>query len=69
MVKTIKDLSQHQKEVLMLLADGYDSGEIALKLHYTKETIRRHINEIIAYMDAFNATHAVAKAFRKGIIK
>lgn len=53
----------------MLLADGYDSGEIALKLHYTKETIRRHINEIIAYMDAFNATHAVAKAFRKGIIK
>jgi DNA-binding NarL/FixJ family response regulator len=62
------DLSPREKEVLTLLADGYNYQEIADKIFISVDTVRHHIRNIYKKLHVHSQSEAVAKAIRKGLI-
>ncbi len=62
-------LTDRQKEVLKLLADGFEDKYIAENLGISVHTVRAFVHKIIIKLEAKNRVHAVCKALRTGIIK
>ncbi|QQS35409.1 MAG: response regulator transcription factor [Ignavibacteriales bacterium] len=62
------DLSQREKEVLNLLAEGSNYQEIADTLYISVDTVRHHIRNIYKKLHVHSQSEAVAKAIRKKII-
>ncbi|MDQ1367134.1 MAG: hypothetical protein QOE57_3176, partial [Acidimicrobiaceae bacterium] len=61
-------VSERDREVLRLLAEGCDTGENARTLAYTEPTIKNVIQRLFEQLKAKNRPHAVALALRSGII-
>lgn len=61
-------LTVREAEVLRLLADGQDTGEIAERLHYSERTIKKIIQDLTSRLNLRNRTHAVSYALRVGAI-
>lgn len=61
-------LSSREAEVLRLVADGYDTSEIAEHLAYSESTIKGVLAKLMARLDARNRCHAVAIVVREGLI-
>jgi DNA-binding NarL/FixJ family response regulator len=61
-------VSDRDREVLRLLAEGCDTGEIARQLAYSEPTIKNAIQRLFDQLKARNRPHAVALALRSGII-
>src|SRR5947199_10499895 len=62
-------LTQREREVLRLLADGLRNEEIGKRLHIAGETARAHIRNAMRKLDADTRTHAVAMALRQSLIE
>ena len=56
----LKLLSQREREVLRLLADGLRNEEIGRRLHIASETARAHIRNAMRKLGAGTRTQAVA---------
>ncbi|HEX2040914.1 MAG TPA: response regulator transcription factor [Acidimicrobiales bacterium] len=65
---TLSGLSEREVEVLRLVADGFDTGEIAGKLAYSERTVKNVIHDITTRLQLRNRSHAVAYAVRQGLI-
>lgn len=65
--KFLKPLSEREKEILSLLADGLLKKQIADKLGISITTVAYHVKHIYEKLHVQNAPSAVAKAFRMGI--
>ncbi len=61
-------LSEREREVLGELAGGASNQEIAGKLVLSVETIKRHVGNILAKLEANNRTQAVARARELGLL-
>ena len=61
-------LSDREKEVLSLLAQGYKSKEVAGKLTLSHHTIASHQRNVYAKLCVKNKSEAVAVALKKGLI-
>jgi DNA-binding NarL/FixJ family response regulator len=61
-------LTQREREVLRLLADGNSNEEIGQKLFISAETVRTHVRKAMAKLDADTRTQAVATALRQSLI-
>jgi DNA-binding NarL/FixJ family response regulator len=55
-------------DVLRLLAEGYDTIEIASKLAYSERTVKNVIHGVTARFGLRNRCHAVAYAIRAGVL-
>jgi DNA-binding NarL/FixJ family response regulator len=55
-------------EVVRLVAEGYDTGDIAAKLSYSERTIKNVLHELITRLHLRNRSHVVAYALREGLI-
>jgi DNA-binding NarL/FixJ family response regulator len=64
----LPSLTQREREVLRLLADGHANEEIGKQLHISSETVRTHVRKAMAKLDADTRTEAVATALRQHII-
>jgi len=62
-------LSNNSHKILMLLADGLDTEQIAHTMSLTRRGIDYHVDVMKELMQAKNRTHLVSKAFREGVIK
>jgi DNA-binding NarL/FixJ family response regulator len=62
-------MSERELEVLHLLADGLSNHEISKRLHIALETVKSHVRSVLRALEARNRTHAVALAFREGILE
>jgi DNA-binding NarL/FixJ family response regulator len=62
-------LTQREREVLRLLADGMRNEEIGRRLHIAAETARAHIRNAMRKLDADTRTEAVATALRQQLIE
>jgi DNA-binding CsgD family transcriptional regulator len=60
--------TKKQLEVLLLLADGLSTEEIAARLFVSVETVKTHLADLRARLGAVNRAHAVALALRAGLI-
>ena len=61
-------LAEREIDVLRLVADGYDTAEIADKLCYSERTIKNVLHAVTTRLNARNRSHAVAYALRQGLI-
>lgn len=61
-------LSAREEEVLRLVADGYDTAEVAEQLAYSESTIKGVLAKLMIRLDARNRCHAVAIVVREGLI-
>jgi DNA-binding NarL/FixJ family response regulator len=61
-------LQPRETDVLQLLADGFDTPEIAGKLCYSERTVKNIISKVMHRLDLRSRTHAVAYAVRVGAI-
>ena len=66
---SLKRLSQREREVLRLLADGLRNEDIGRRLHIAGETARAHIRNAMRKLGADTRTQAVATALRQSIIE
>ena len=62
------DLTPMQWRVLRCLADGLSTEEIQNHLYVSRRSVSSHLEQIIDKLGAANRTHAVAEAFRKGML-
>lgn len=61
-------LNDREVEVLRLVADGYDTDEIAEKLCYSPRTVKNVLHDVTVRYHLRNRSHAVAFALRQGLI-
>ena len=64
----IEALTDREREVLVMLAHGIPNKEIADKLHLAEGTVKNHVSNILAKLQAQNRTHAADIARRRGLI-
>ncbi len=64
----IMSLTQRERDVLRLLADGMSNEEIGKVLFISPETVRTHVRKAMAKLDADTRTQAVATALRQSLI-
>ena len=64
----IPSLTQREREVLRLLADGLSNDEIGKRLFISPETVRTHVRKAMAKLEADTRTQAVATALRQSLI-
>jgi PAS domain S-box-containing protein len=64
----VPHLTRRQLEVLLLLAEGKRSGEIAEELNISVHTVRTHIQGILRTLGAANRLEAVSRALHERII-
>ena len=62
------DLSDREREVLVLLAQGLSNREIAGRLSITEGTVKNHVLNILARLQAENRTQVVNIARREGLM-
>jgi len=61
-------LTQRERDVLRLLAEGHSNQEIGKRLFISPETVRTHVRKAMAKLDADTRTQAVAMALRQSLI-
>jgi DNA-binding NarL/FixJ family response regulator len=62
------DLTDREREVLVLLAEGAANAAIAKQLHLSVNTVRNYVQAILTKLGAHSKLEAVATAVRVGII-
>jgi DNA-binding NarL/FixJ family response regulator len=62
-------LTRREIDVLRLIAGGNANKEIAAQLSLTEETVKGHVKNILAKLDANDRTHAVTIGLKRGIIE
>ena len=61
-------LTPREVEVLTLVAQGLANKEVAARLGTASGTVKMHVQNILAKLDATDRTHAVTIALARGII-
>ena len=61
-------LSERERSVLRLVADGRDTDEIARQLCYSPRTVASVVHDVISRFRLRNRAHAVAYALRAGLL-
>jgi DNA-binding NarL/FixJ family response regulator len=61
-------LTEREIDVLRLVAEGCDTGEIATQLSYSERTIKGILHDVTSRLGLRNRAHAVAYAIREGVL-
>ena len=62
-------LTPREREVLELLADGASTQAIAERLYLSSNTVRNHVQKILAKLGVHSRLEAVSTAVRQGVIE
>jgi DNA-binding NarL/FixJ family response regulator len=64
----LSGLSEREVEILRLVAEGYDTAEIANRVAYSERTVKNVLHDVTSRLQLRNRSHAVAYALRQGLI-
>ncbi len=64
----VEPLSDREREVLVMLAQGVPNKEIADKLHIAEGTVKNHVSNILAKLQVQNRTQAANLARKRGLV-
>lgn len=67
-LEAVGSLSERERDVLRLVADGKDNAAIADALVISTKTAKRHVSNILAKLDVENRVQAAVKAVAAGVI-
>ncbi|MDQ3247880.1 MAG: response regulator transcription factor [Chloroflexota bacterium] len=62
------DLSERERDVLRLLANGLSNGDIADRLHLSKGTVQNYVSNILVKLEVTDRTGAAVVALRYGLV-
>ncbi|WP_027965057.1 response regulator [Halalkalibacillus halophilus] len=62
-------LTQREKEVLMLVAEGKSNQEIADELYIAIKTVKVHVSNVLSKLEVHDRTQAVIYAFTHDIVR
>jgi DNA-binding NarL/FixJ family response regulator len=62
-------LTDREREVLALVAEGLDNEEIANRLYLSPATARTHVSRILTKLDARNRAGLVVLAYETGLVR
>jgi DNA-binding NarL/FixJ family response regulator len=62
-------VTQREREVLKLLAEGYSNKEIGGLLHISVKTVEKHRANLIGKLDLHNVAQLTAYAIEKGLVE
>lgn len=65
---TASGLASREIDVLRLMAEGWDTAQIATKLSYSERTVKNVVYAVMNRLGLRNRPHAVAYAMRSGVI-
>ena len=60
------DLTAREREILELIAEGLTNGAIAKRLFISVNTVRNHVQSMLAKLDAHSKLEALSVAIRDG---
>ncbi|MDF1720891.1 MAG: response regulator transcription factor [Minwuia sp.] len=63
-----RSLSDRQRQVLQLMADGMSNNRIADALGIRESTVKNHVQAVLRALKASTRTQAVVTAFRQGLV-
>ncbi|QNK56082.1 response regulator transcription factor [Paenibacillus sp. PAMC21692] len=64
-----EELTEREKEVLLLIADGQSNKEIAEELHISIKTVKTHVSNLLMKCELEDRTQLAVLAHRKGWAK
>ncbi|HEX3550100.1 MAG TPA: response regulator transcription factor [Candidatus Elarobacter sp.] len=64
----VETLTEREREVLGMLANGWSNHRIAVRLAISDNTVKAHVAAILAKLGATTRTEAVAMGFRLGLV-
>ncbi len=62
------NLTERERQVLELLAEGRSNAEIAAALSVSVATVKRHLSHLLVKLQASNRTQAAVEAVRRGLL-
>jgi DNA-binding NarL/FixJ family response regulator len=62
-------VTRRELEVLELIAEGLSTRDISRRLWVTEETVKTHVRRLLSKLGARTRAHAVAIAFRRGVLR
>jgi DNA-binding NarL/FixJ family response regulator len=64
----IRDLSEREREVLLLLGTGESNADLAKKLFVSEATVKTYVSRLLAKLDLANRTQAAILAHEAGLL-
>jgi DNA-binding NarL/FixJ family response regulator len=64
---TLPGLSERERQVLALIAEGCDNAQIARTLYVSPSTVRNHVSSLLEKLGVHNRVQAAAYAVRHGV--
>jgi RNA polymerase sigma factor (sigma-70 family) len=68
MALLLRTLSEREREVLRLIAEGFTNAQIAEQLVISERTVKSHVNNILSKLQVADRTQAAIFAWRQGMM-
>jgi NarL family two-component system response regulator LiaR len=63
------DLSEREREVLRLIAEGMNNQQIAEQLVISEGTVKSHVSNLLSKLHLADRTQAAVFAWREGLVR